>query len=173
MRKAKSARELGFTRHDRHRLEQALKTTPDRRTFQRLQAVLWVAQGHAASEVSQLLSVSLPSVYGWVHRYLADRQATALRDEARSGRPMVAPAIGDEQILQALQQDPLSLGYNTTIWTVPLLTRHLQQQYGCALSSYTVRRRMNQIGLRWKRPRYVFSTKEPHRAQKKGQLYGV
>lgn len=173
MRTAKSAKELGLTGHDQRRLERALKTTRDKRTFQRLQAVLWMAQGHAASEVAQLLNVSLPSVYSWVQRYLATRQTAALRDEPRPGRPVVAATIGQEQILQTLQQDPLSLGYNSVAWTVPLLTRHLQQQCSCALSSYTLRRRMNKIGLRWKRPRYVFSTKEPHRAQKKGQLCGV
>jgi transposase len=173
MRKTKSASQLGFTWHDRRRLAQALQSTQDKRTFQRVQAVLWIAQGHTAREVSQLLKVSLPSVYGWVQRYLAAHQPAVLSDGPRSGRPRAAPAIADEQIRQTLQQDPLCLGYHSTAWTVPLLTRHLQHQYGCVLSSYTLRRRMKQMGLRWKRPRYVFSTKEPHRAQKKGLLCGV
>jgi hypothetical protein len=29
---------------------------------------------------------------------------------------------------------------------------------------------MRRLGLRWKRPRYVYATKDPHRAQKKGRL---
>jgi len=65
------------------------------------------------------------------------------------------------------------LGYNTTGWTVALLAQHLSQKYRCAISERTLRRRLRCLGLRWKRPRYAYATKDPHRAQKKERLFAA
>jgi len=67
----------------------------------------------------------------------------------------------------------MRLGYNATGWTVSLLADRLQNRYGCAISARTLRRRMRDLDLRWKRPRYVYATKDPHRAQKKGGLFAA
>ena len=81
--------------------------------------------------------------------------------------------ITDECIRRELQKDPVTLGYSSTTWTVKLLANHLSRTTGCQITERTPRRRMREAGLRWKRPRYVFATKDPHRAQKKGRLCGV
>jgi transposase len=78
--------------------------------------------------------------------------------------------ITRERILRELRRDPLKLGYKTNVWTVALLAHRLSQVCQCPITERTLRRRMKEIGLVWKRPRYVFVTKDPHRAQKKGQL---
>jgi transposase len=84
----------------------------------------------------------------------------------------VATQITEARILRALQRAPLRLGYRTNVWTVQLLAERLSEQYQCSISARTLRR-LKQIGLRCKRPRYVYSEKEPHRAQKKGRLSGT
>jgi hypothetical protein len=53
---------------------------------------------------------------------------------------------------------------------VALLAGHLERRYGCPITARTLRRRMKAMGLRWKRPRYVFSEKAPHLPQKKERL---
>ena len=170
MRISKSPAELGFNRYDEPRLKRAVKNAKDKRTFQRVQAVLLVAQGHPLSEVAEISGVSVPTVYNWLHRYLDQHQIAALYDAPRSGRPQVAKRITKARILRELGRHPLRLGYRTTVWTVKLLAQHLGQLYQCVLSTHTLRRRMKEIGLRCKRPRYVYEEKDPHRAQKKGLL---
>jgi transposase len=169
MRIAKRPTELGFNQYDVHRLTKALKSTTEVRLFQRVQAVLWVAQGDTISEVAELLGVSVQSVYNWLQRYLAVHQVAALADAPRSGRPVTAPQITAADILQHLQGNPLQLGYRTTVWSVKLLAAHLSRQYHCPINPHTLRRRMKAMGLRCKRPRYFYEEKAPHRAQKKGR----
>ena len=94
----------------------------------------------------------------------------ALADTPRSGRPLAAKSVTAARIKRELRRNPLRLGYQTTVWTVPLLAKHLSRLYGCALSPYTLRRRMRAMGLRCKRPHYFYEEKEPHQAQKKGRL---
>ena len=166
MRIAKRPAELGFNQYDVSRLTKALKRATDARLFQRVQAVLWVAQGETISEVTELTGVSGQTVYNWLQRYLACHQAAVLADAPRSGRPVTAPQITATQILQHLLCHPLHLGYRTTVWSVKLLAAHLSRQYDCPISPHTLRRRMKAMRLRCKRPRYFYEEKAPHRAQK-------
>jgi transposase len=170
MRIAKSPAEYGFNRSDEPRLKKALKRAADKRTFQRVQAVLLVARGRAIKEVAGIVGVTVQTVYNWVSLYLEHHQVEALNDAPRSGRPQVAQKITKARILRELRRNPLWLGYRTTVWTVKLLAARLNQLYQCQISPYTLRRRMKEIGLRCKRPRYFYEEKDPNCAQKKGRL---
>jgi transposase len=170
MHQATRATTGGFVPADLRRLARALQRTSDARTCRRLQAVLLVAQGVPVSEVAHRTATRRWAVHSWVRRYLHTHQPGTLHDAPRSGRPHVAPQITDQRIVAELQQDPLGLGYSITGWTVPLLAAHLGRKYRCSISVDTLRRRMRRLDLRWKRPRYVYATKDPHRTQKKGRL---
>jgi transposase len=170
MKKPTDPSKLGFTGHDRNRLRKALNQTENARLFRRIQAVLLVAQGRSFPETSQICGLSRSNIYYLVKRYLQSHQITSLQDGDRAGRPREATRITNNRILTQLKRNPLLLGYRTNVWTVRLLAQHLSQHYQCPISAWTLYRRMKQMGLECKRPRYFFSEKDPHRAQKKGQL---
>jgi transposase len=170
MRRARTPDELGFDQYDRRRLARALGRATDLRLFRRLQAVLLVARGFAVPEVARITGTKANAVYHWLGVYLRTHEPERLRDAPRSGRPRAAGRITDARVVREFRRDPLRLGYNTTGWTAALLAEHLGRTYGCPISSRTLRRRMRALGLRWKRPRYAYAGKDPHRAQKKGGL---
>jgi len=170
MRKQNSPAALGFDRYDKGRLLKASKEVSDKRSFLRLKAVLLFAQGMNVQSAAKLFDKSVQIIYRWIRLYLKNHRPGDLLDAPRSGRPVCAQEITDKRILQELKRNPLHLGYNTTVWTVALLAQHLSLCDGSDISPRTLRRRMKAVGLRFKRPRYVYSEKDPHRAQKKGQL---
>ena len=172
MRQAKSPAELGFTGHDRRRLRKALRGCKEVRAYRRIQGVLLVAEGRPATAVATITAASVRTVYQWVAWYLREHRVEILRDMPKPGRSRAAEAITGERIERELKRDPLKLGYSTTVWTVALLATHLGKRYDCAITERTLRRRMKGLDLRWKRSRYVFSEKDPHRTQKKGLLSG-
>lgn len=172
MRRPLNLAELGFSKRDQQRLARALRTETDARTLRRLQAVRLVAEGYDLATAARLTGFSQRSLYRFVSRYLAAHQTIALCDDKHTGRPALAPQVTEQRILRELRRVPLKLGYQTNVWTVELLARHLNERYHCAISARTLRRRMTQIGLRCKRPRYIYSEKEPHLPQKKGRLSG-
>lgn len=169
MRKQKSASAFGFDRYDKGRLRSALAKTTDAKVYVRLKAVLLVLEDMPVTEVAKFFDKGRRTVYHWITTYLKDHQARSLQEGPRSGRPLAAQAITDERILGELKRNPLKLGYQTTVWTVEILARHLSRCYGCEIRPFTLYRRMKQIRLVCKRPRYVYSEKDPNRAQKKGQ----
>jgi transposase len=154
-------------------LARALGRASDVRTYRRLQAVLLVAQGWTVRAVADLTGARPWAIYSWLRRYRRTHRPDSLADAARSGRPPIAPRLTDARIVREFRRDPFRLGYNTTGWTVALLARHLSRKYDCPISARTLRRRLRRLGLRWKRPRYVYATKDPHRAQKKGRSFAA
>ena len=172
MRKALSSSERGFTAHDRPRLSRALTQTAIARVFRRIQAVLLIAEGRTVGEAAQITGFSLQSVYNLVHRYLQSHQVESLHERPHTGRPPDASELTAAQIVRELRRSPLRLGYRTNVWTVETLALHLSQRYQFAIAPWTLRRRMKHLGLVCKRPRYFYSEKHPHRAQKKGPLCG-
>jgi len=168
MRKSQSPSERGFTAHDRQRLAKALTQTGEARVFRRLQAVRLIAEGRTVLETARITGVSLQSVYNVVQRYLQSQQIQGLYDLPHPGRPPAAPQLTASQVVQVLQQSPLTLGYRTNVWTVKTLAVHLSHRSQCSIAPWTLRRRMKPLGLVCKRPRYFYAEKPPHRAQKKG-----
>jgi transposase len=173
MRRARTPNALGFDQHDRQRLAGTLRRATDVRTYRRVQAVLLVARGYFVTEVAQLIGAKPAAIYDWIGRYRRSHRPDSLADAPRSGRPRVATAITDARIKAQFRRDPLRLGYSTTGWTVALLAKHLGRVYDCPIGARTLRRRMRALGLRWKRPRYVYAEKDPHRVQKKGGSFAA
>lgn len=173
MRGGRNLGAAGLTFHDRHRLARELRRVEDARVYRRVQALWLFAEGRPVEEITHVTGLSRSSLYRWLDRYLRSRRVEDLRDGTRCGRPRVATAITNARIAREILRDPMRLGYATTGWTVALLATHLSQVYGCLLSAHTLRRRMHQMRLRWKRPRYVYAEKDPHRAQKKGALFAA
>ena len=157
-----------FNSQDRRRLTAALHRARDARHYRRLQAVWLVAKGHSVGATADLLSASRRWVTKALARYRLRRCPADLADAKRSGRHRVASGLSAEQLLALLRTDPRTLGYAASGWTAPLLAAHLRRSGMGPLSVWTLRRRLHAADLAWKRPRYVFAQKEPHRAQKKG-----
>src|SRR5947209_6955575 len=149
-----------FTRRDARKIERALAETSLAREHNRLPSLL--------VEIATALGFSRPTVYRTADRYLTGRLVESAVDQPRSGRPLSAPAADAELIQATLQKSPRELGYRHNVWTVPLMTIHLQEVYGIEVSEMTLRRRMQTMGRRFKRPKYCYSEKDPNRAQKKG-----
>ena len=157
-----------FTRTDRRQLAQALAATRLAREYRRLEAVLLVAEGRSLSESARRVRVARSSVQRWVRQYLASRDAGALGDRPRTGRPRAARQLTDRRLGAVLRRDPRRLGYRTTTWTVALLARHCAERLDCVITPRTLRRRLRECGYRWKRPRYLYTDRAAHLAQKKG-----
>jgi transposase len=131
---------------------------------------LLIAEGHGIGEAAALLNVSRRWMTKAVARYRVRRCPQDLAEAKRSGRPRVAPTLSAERLTELLRTDPLALGYAATGWTAPLLAAHLRRANGNeSLSARSLRRRLHAARFAWKRPRYAFGRKEPHRAQKKGR----
>lgn len=154
-----------LTAAERRRLERQLHTTEDARLYRRTLAILEVAGGRPIAEVAASLQVDRRSIFRWLEAYRRQRDPEALGDRPGRGRK----SLWDEEhraFLNSLMEDsPQDLGYEATQWTVPLLGQHLNRCNLPPCSPATLRRRIHDLGLVWKRPRYVLQ-EDPEKEKK-------
>jgi transposase len=158
---------------DRRRLAAALEAAREARVYRRVEALLLVAEGQTVAEAARRCHVDRSSVHRWLRQYGARRDATALVDRPRSGRPRQSSRLTPRRLAAVLARDPRRCGYQATSWTVPLLTHYLDTHEGIAISGRTLRRRRHEADHRWKRPRSVYAGRAAHLAQKKGLWSGA
>lgn len=156
-------------------LEKLLAAGHEGRQLQRAQALLWLDEGDSVEEVADRLQVTRRTVYNWVARFEA-RNALAcnlrVADSPRSGRPPTALEIIDPLLEQVIDTDPRDRGYQSTVWTAPLLQHYLEQEHQLAVSPKSIQRALLRLGIVWKRPRHHLALQAPHWRQAKGGLNG-
>lgn len=158
-----------FRASDRRKLGLYLRKGLDKAAHLRVLAVYRMCCGVSVSALADQLQVSRQAIYKWVRLYCASHDPVQLLSPHRSGRPRQYDPISKERIVEALRLDPSALGFASGTWTVALLAGYLNERYATHISAHTLRRRMKELGLRYKRPKYVYEEKEPHLAQKKGR----
>jgi transposase len=152
-------------------LEEIVCHTPSAKERCRAQALLWLAEGAGIEEVAEALHVSRQTVYNGVSRF-QERDGLGSRarllDAPRPGRPRLAGGRVDRLIASVIDGDPRPLGYHSAVWTAPLLCRYLGDYHEIEVSERTVRRAIDRLRIRWKRPRHELALRPATWRQSKG-----
>lgn len=158
---------LELSRAERSALEQALRTTKNRRHWVRLRGVLLAAAGVPVAEIGAALGAGQSTVFGWLAHWRQVHDPAALADAPRSGQPPRLKPAHRARLVALLEESPRAHGYASEGWTVPLLEAHFCDREGVVVSDTTLRRTLHALGYRWKRPRYVLARRDPERVGKK------
>ncbi len=152
-------------------LESLVTHTPLAKERSRAQAVLWLAQGMSAEEITDLLCVPRQTVYNWAERF-QQRDGLDLRarllDAPRPGRSPTASEVIDPLIAELIDKDPREFGYHSTVWTAPLLMSHLKRAHGVDVSRRSIGPALERLRVRWKQPRHQLSLRPDTWRQSKG-----
>jgi transposase len=147
--------------------------TEDAKVFCRANALLWLDDGESAEEVAERLRVSRQTVYNWAIRFQRRSEldiSARVADGPRRGRPRTAHGIIDPLIEEALDRNPQDVGYNSPIWTAPLLAHYLLEECGIEVSCDSVSLAIRRLRIRWKRPRHHLALRPDTWRQTKGGL---
>jgi len=148
------------------KIENLIKTSKDVRVVKRATAIRMLHLEHKPEEVGQAMSVSVPSVYNWVHRWKSEGES-GLADRARSGRPPIADGTYIQVLEETLETDPWELGYNFNLWTIPRLNQHLQQMTGKQIGNERLRLLLQSLGWVYRRPKEDLDHMQDQDARKK------
>jgi transposase len=164
---------VNLSSHERRSLEQVLNHTPDATVYKRAQALLWLDHGESVADVADQMGVSRQAIYQWIEIYYTRNikdLATRLAAGERSGRPITVKGIIDPWLDEVIDHDPRLFGYNSTVWTAPLLVRYLDEFLKLHASVPSVKLSLARLKIGWKHPRYRLSLRSPTWRQAKGGL---
>jgi len=110
-----------------------------------------------------------------VRRLYRKGGAGALRPIKPPGRPGKATPEFLRQMKQAVQTNPLTLGYGFSTWSVVRLAEHLAKVTGIRFSDDQLRRLLHREGFSVQRPKHTMKGKRDEAAYEKakGELMGL
>jgi len=130
------------------------------RVARRLQAVLLNSSGHSSGELATLLQAPRSKVSQWLANYETDG-VEGLLEGTRSGRP---PFLNQNQIrdlYDIVESGPVAYGLDCGIWTSPMISRIIEEEFGINFHPGHVRKILHTIGFSVQRPRRVLSRGDP------------
>ncbi|OQC47338.1 MAG: hypothetical protein BWX61_00492 [Bacteroidetes bacterium ADurb.Bin035] len=116
-----------FTEVQIKELENFLKSKEEYIIGVRVSLILALARGQSSRKIGDIKILSHNQIIKWANRYL-NEGLEGLKDRHRSGRK---PKISEEQLRWlknlVLNETPSQYGYNTDIWTAPILVEMIEK----------------------------------------------
>lgn len=133
-------------------IQDEISRTQEGRYFHRLHVVLHVLQGTSSYEAARIYGHSARSVQYWVKR-LTSLGLYGLWDKERPGRPSRLSKEDEQRLREEIRRSPRELNYEQNLWDGPLLSHHLEKEYGISLSVRQCQRLFHHLGFTLQRPR--------------------
>jgi transposase len=117
----------------------------------RLQGVLMSLDGLPVSEIAQRLRVHRSTVPLWIDHWNQFGEEGLLEGQ-RPGRPGALKPAQREKLKDILDSGPVAYGLETGIWTSPLVSQILRQEFGLTYHPGHVRKLLKHLGYSRQRP---------------------
>jgi transposase len=173
----KNTKKPGFIFHlskkEKNELHTIIHTTSDASIYQHSIAIIALNSGESPNIVAKELQVCRQSLYKWFSRFKScsqDSIENRLSNKKSTGRPKTVSGIIDEWILEVIDHDPRKYNYSSTTWTAGLLAKYIHEKHNFSASYNSIRRALDRLGFKWKRPRYTLSNRPSNWKRKKGGL---
>lgn len=150
-------------------LRQEAQTDKAPRVALRLQAILLSLDGHTAPAIAGLLHVHRTRVHAWVSNW-NEHGIDGLKEGHRSGRPRELTSAQRQQLHDIIESGPVAYGLNTGVWTSPLLTNVIEDEFEVEYHPGHVRKLLHQLGISVQRPTTRLVQADP-KAQRKWTRY--
>jgi transposase len=134
------------------RLRQQAQTDKAPRVALRLEAIMLSVQGQTTGEIAQGLQADRTRVHAWIGAW-NEYGAQGLLEGHRSGRPTELSTWQREQLTDILDSGPVAYGLNTGVWTSPLITQIIEEEFGVSYHPGHVRRLLLQLNFSVQRPK--------------------
>ena len=122
------------------------------RVARRIHAVLLNHDRYTSGDITTLLKASRARVSEWLKNY--ERYGyEGLLEGYRPGRPTVMTPAQERSLADILDSGPVAYGYLSGVWTSPMITRVIQEEFGITYHPGHVRRLLHNIGFSVQRPR--------------------
>lgn len=121
------------------------------RVAQRFHAIALSIEGHTTSQIAQVLKIHRSSVPLWIEHWNQQREQGLLEGH-RCGRPASLTDAQREQLQDILDSGPVAYGLETGIWTSPVISRVIADEFARQYHPGHVRKLLKQLGYSVQRP---------------------
>ncbi len=121
------------------------------RVVLRIQGVMLSLEQQSVSNIAQLLRVHRSSVHTWISLW-NEYGAESLYEGYRSGKPRRLSEQDREKLVDIVESGPVAYGLNTGVWTSPIITQIIEEEFGVSYHPGHVRKLLHEFGFSVQRP---------------------
>jgi transposase len=121
------------------------------RVAQRFHAIALSIEGYTTSQIAQTLKVHRSTVPLWIEQWQQGRERGLLEGH-RSGRPAGLTPAQCEALQDILDSGPVAYGLETGIWTSPIISGVIAEEFDRQYHPGHVRKLLKQLGYSVQRP---------------------
>ena len=152
---------LPFQTYQRlRRLRRAAQADGAHRVSRRIHAVLLNHDGLSSGEIAQVLDAPRSKVSQWLGHY-EQFGYEALLEGQRSGRPTQLRAAQQRELEDIIDSGPQAYGFLSGVWSAPMVTRVVAEEFGISYTDRHVRRLLHEMGFSVQRPKRVLARANP------------
>jgi transposase len=130
------------------------------RVAKRVHAVLLNAEDYTSGSIARILDAPLSKVSEWLRNY--ERYGyEGLLEGHRCGRPPELSAEHLVRLADIIESGPVAHGYLSGVWTSPMLSRVIAEEFGCQYHPGHVRKLLHEIGFSVQRPKRMLARANP------------
>ena len=133
-------------------LEASYRDCKDAKLRTRMLAVLQTWDGKPSLETAKDIRMSATNIRKWVHRY-NEYGIAGLIDTRHSNRKSYLSPEQKQAVIEALQKSPHECGFNKSNWTMPLLKRWINKQWGINYKASRLYKLVHKFGFTLQRPK--------------------
>jgi len=132
------------------------------RVARRIHAVLLNYDGRTAPEIARILKVARSRVAEWLRNY-EESGYEALLEGVRPGRPRRLSEEQTAMLCDILDSGPVAYGFLSGVWTSPMITRVIAEEFGVAYHPGHVRKLLHALGFSIQRPKRLLVRADPRK----------
>lgn len=135
------------------------------RVARRIHAVLLNSEGYTSGDLASLLKVGRSRVSEWLANY-EEHGYEGILEGFRPGRP---PLLTEEQMVNLsdiIESGPVAYGYDCGIWTSPMISQVIQDEFGITYHPGHVRKLLHKLGFSVQRPKKILARANPEAQDK-------
>lgn len=147
-------------------VEERLRTTKDRRMYERLQAVRLHIMGRPVKEISGILCRSEKTIRSYIHTYETEG-LSSLHMRFSPGRSSRLTLEQRDELKQVIvNQVPADVGFTAKFnWTLQLIADYIERTYGHRYSIRGVSKLMEHMKMSFTKPTYTLAAADPIKQQ--------
>jgi transposase len=139
------------------------------RVASRLHAVALNMEGKSAPDIANLLKVHRSKVSIWLQHWRREGMDGILEGH-RSGRPSSVSESQRQRLSDILDSGPVAYGFTSSVWTSPMVTRVIEEEFSITYHPAHVSRLLHGLGFSVQRPKKLLAQAD-HVAQSRWIRY--
>jgi len=136
----------------------------DLATWRRAKAVLGYIQGKTVIESCQELNVVRGTINQWL-RWFEVKGTEGLESRKPPGAAIKLSEAQRQELIKSIEAGPIEAGYQTGIWTGPMIGDFIKRRYGISYHNHHIPRLLHVLGFSVQRPRRKLSRADLEKQQ--------